>query len=946
SRGGAELSVGFHWGDDMIARQLQIDAAIAATAKGLPPETTYEVRRMEPTVFPVLGYTLTSDTVPAVQLRDLALFQIRTALASVPGIAEIRVLGGEEAEYQVLIAADRLNARQLTAADVAHAITASHVLGAVGRSEDFGQLYLLMAANALESAAQIEDVVVASNALGVVRVRDVAQVVPATAPRWTRVAADGHDAVIFQIYQQPEGNTVQISSDVRAILAAMAKELPAGVAIHDWYDQSDLIVSSATAVRDAIGIGILLAGLVLFLFLRDLKVTAIAAAAVAAVLAITVLALRAMGMSFNVMTLGGVAAAVGLIIDDAIVVVEHIARRREADATLSVAEAAAEFSRPLLASSVGTIIIFTPLALMSGVTGAFFQALSVTVAVSLVLSFLVAWLFVPALENLMRRAPDAPRHEPAVPGPLARRYAAAMQAMLRVPLLVTIAIIAPLVALGWHASQQVGSGFMPGMDEGGFVLDYKADSGTSLTETDRRVREIEKILRETPEVDTWSRRTGLQLGGALTEANEGDFFVRLRGLPRRDLETVMDEVRKKVEARVPGLEVEMALLMEDLIGDLLGVPQPIEIKLYSDDPALLAELGPEIAGKLEAVPGVVDVVDGLLYAGNAIELHVDPEAAALAGFSVENATSAVADLVDGITAAAVLEGAKEVGIRVVLPHATTLTEDDLRALRVRAPGGQIVSLDRLVTLKRVTGQPQITHEDMSRMIAITARISGRDLGSTVADVQKVLADAHLGERGVIHRFGGLYAEQQDAFRALTTVILAAALLVFLLLLFLYERFGVALAALLNAILSVPAVFIGLWLTDTELNITALMGLTMIVGIATEVSIFYVSELYALAEKSSGAPLVEAGVTRTRPIAMMKATAILSLLPLAIGWGEGAAMLTPLAIAIISGLIVQLPLVIFLLPCLLKLLGGRSLRGISAAGPASTGPSNARPAPPA
>ena len=924
SRGSADISINFDWSEDMVTAMLQVESAINQVKGSLPAETTFEVRRMDPTVFPVLGYSLTSDTHSLVELRDIALYQIRPVLSTVTGVARIGVLGGATAEYQVMVNPAKLDSYGLGLNDIANALSAANIITAAGRLEEHDKLYLILSDTQFRNFDEIGQTILRSGENGLVRLEDVATVSRATVPQWTRVNADAHDAVLFQVYQQPGGNTVQIGNDIAAKLKEFQSRLPAGVRIANWYDQRELIVSSAGSVRDAVLIGIVLAALVLFAFLRNFKVTFIAAITVPMVLAATILLLYVLHMSFNIMTLGGMAAAVGLIIDDAIVMVEHVIRRFRGGAghyRERVMAAAAEFTRPLAGSSASTIIIFAPLAFLSGVTGAFFKALSLTMAASLIISFLVAWLAVPLLALHWLKEKDAEEKEG---GALTARvhafYRRTMGNVLARPWLI-IAVVVPLLAVGWITYRHTGSGFMPAMDEGGFILDYVAPPGTSLAETDRRLREVEAILRATPEVETYSRRTGIQLGGGVTEANQGDFFVRLKPMPRRPIDEVMDDVRGKVEHSVPGLEIEMAQLMEDLIGDLTAVPQPIEIKLFSDDAKLLTDVPPKVADSIGIVPGVVDVKDGIVLAGDAMEIRVDREKAALEGLDPDAVTRLLSDALAGTVTTAVQRGPKMVGVRVWIPNTDRDTARKLDTLRLRAPDGHLFPLKRIAQLTAVTGQPQITRDDLKRMVAVTGRISGRDMGSTIRDIKVILDRPNFLPAGMYYTLGGLYAQQQIAFRGLLVVFVSAVLLVFVLLLFLYESFRVAIAMMLTTLLALAAVFIGLWLTGTELNITAMMGMTMVVGIVTEVSIFYFSEYHDLPEDTDwNERLVAAGINRMRPIAMTTLAAILALMPLALGIGQGAAMQRPLAIAIISGLAVQLPLVLTVLPALLKIVG--------------------------
>jgi CzcA family heavy metal efflux pump len=923
SRGSADISVNFEWGHDMISALLQAESEIARLLPALPAGTSFEVKRMDPTVFPVIAYSLTSRTHSLVELRDLAAYDLRPLLSTVSGVAKVDVQGGAVEEYRVEVNLAKLQALGMTLGDVATGISAANVLSAVGRVEDYGKLYLVIADTRIAGLDEISKTVLRSGANGVVRLEDVATVRKDTAPNFTRVTADGQNAVLFQVYQQPGGNTVQIAREVKAKLAEARRRLPADIEIANWYDQSELILASAGSVRDAVLIGVALAALVLLLFLRNWKVTLIATLAVPAVLASTVLLLFVLHMSFNIMTLGGMAAAVGLIIDDAVVIVEHITRRLRGGSgpeSERVMRATAEFTRPLIGSSASTIIIFAPLAFLGGVTGAFFKALSLTMAVSLVISFLIAWLAIPVLAAHLLGPRDARQEEGGSVMRVAHRlYARLMQRLLSRPGMIAL-LIAPLVGLGYLAYVNLGSGFMPVMDEGGFIIDYVAPPGTSLTETDRLLRQVEAILRDTPEVHTYSRRTGLQLGGGLTEANSGDLFVRLKPQPRRPIEEVMDEVRRRVEHTVPGLEIETLQLMEDLIGDLTAVPQPIEVIIFSDDPGVLKSTSRAVAEHIKSIDGVEEVKRGIVLAGDALDIKVDRVKAALEGMDPDAITRRLNDLLTGDVTTQIPRGPKLIGVRVWTAKDTRATVPDLDRLLLRAPDGHLFPLKRVATLQTVTGQPEITRDDLKRMVAVTARISGRDLGSTVHDVQSMLRRPGMMPAGVTYRLGGLYEQQRIAFHGLLVVTIAAIALVFLLLLFLYESLRVAAAMLLTTMLVLAAVFIGLWATHTELNITSLMGMTMIVGIATEVAIFYYSEYAQLpGEQAARQRLVAAGVNRMRAITMTTVAAILALLPLALGLGQGSAMQQPLAIAIISGLIAQLPIVLVVLPAVLRLL---------------------------
>ena len=921
SRGSADVSINFVWGIDMARAMLQVESAVNQIRATLPPTLAFTVRRMEPTVFPVLGYSLTSAKQSQVALHDLAQYQIKPLLTGISGVASVEVLGGAQAEYQVIVDTARLNSFGLSLDDVAKTLAASNVLHAVGRLEQNYKLYLALTNSQLQNPEQIARTVLRSGRNGLVLLEDVAQVVKIIAPQWQRVTADGKAAVLFQIIQQPDGSTVEIAHAVEEKLVQFKKHSPADIKIAKWYDQSDLIVASALSVREALLIGLALAVVTLLVFLRNGKVTLIAAITVPLALAATTLVLYVTGQSFNIMTLGGMAAAVALIIDDAIVMIEHIMRRMRdgVGTTLErIHNAATEFSKPLAASSAATIVTHIPLAFLSGVSGSFFKALSLTIASVLGISFLVAWLAVPLLAAHSLNASDLEHgKQDKLTAWFHHHYAHLMQRVLPHPWLVMAALLVFLTG-GFFAEQQNGSGFMPAMDEGGFILDYRAPPGTSVSETDRLLQQVETIVQNTPEVETYSRRTGLSLGGHITEANEGDFFIKLKPLPRRKLDDVMADIRQQVLIHVPGLEVEMAKLMEDMIGDLTAVPQPIEIKLYADDGELLATLAEKIALQLEKIPGIVDINNGVIPAGDALNVRVLRDKAALEGLNVDDVRLALTHYLTGAISTQIQEGVKMLNVRLWIPEGERSSAAALEKLHIRALDGHLIPLKRIAEITTEAGQAQIHRDNLKRMVAITARLNGRDLGSAAADIVQMLEQPNVLPSAVYYQLGGLYEQQQIAFKGMLVVFFAAVALVFVLLVYLYESFRVATAMILTTLSSMAAVFIGLWLTHTDLNIMAIMGMTMVIGIVTEVAIFFYSEYESITDSEGLQRLINAGNNRMRPIAMTTIAAIFALLPLALGLGAGSEMLQPLAIALVSGLLVQVPLVLVVLPGFLRL----------------------------
>lgn len=923
SRGTAEVALDFNWGDDMVASALATNSALATLSPDLPPGTRFDVRRSDPTIFPVLGISLTSDSLDQEAMRQIAELRILPALTGVPGVAGIDILGGSPREFAVDIDPELLQSLGLSLTDVSTALSNANVVVGAGRIEDGHRLYLVLVERQI---ATIEDIratpvrAAGQGDVGLVTLDQIADIRPSEAPAYTRVNANGQPAVLVNIRQALDGDTVQIVQAVDERLASLG--LPETVTVTPFYDQSELVTGAASAVRDAILIGAVLAGLVLFLFLRSWRLMVITGLMLPAVLAAACMFLFAFGMTFNMMTLGGMAAAVGLVVDDAVVMLEHMARRLQEGTKASTREllaAASEMGRPLFGSTTATVVVFLPLAFISGVSGNFFSALAITMVAALIVSLLYARFIVPLLAAhwLSSKDVDAIERGEKVTGKIGHIYDKGGDRVFARPALFVAFVGIALALTGYLAWSRVPSGFMPAMDEGGFVLDYKAQSGAAIDDTDRLLSQIEEIITSTPEVASYSRRTGIQLGGGLTEADEGDYFVRLNGGSRRSINAVMTDIGDQIAEKVPGVEVEFIQLMEDLIGDLTAVPQPIEVKLFANDPAILETAAQQVGQALGSVQGVVEVVDGLRVAGDSISVSVNPGAAAQHGLSPDAIASQISALIDGTSSSNVRIGEQLVNIRVRGPEDLRARASDVENLPLVAPDGHSVRVGEIAQVTILAGQKQLTREDLAPFIAVTARLEGRDLGSAMREIRTTVSGLNL-PSSIRVEYGGLYAQQQQSFADLAMVFAAALLLTALLLTILFENLAWTGAAIATVILSAASVIIGLWITGIELNISALMGLTMVVGMVTELVIFYLAEI----ETEGGATLAnlrEAGSKRLRPIIMSALIAILTLSPLALGVSRNAGLQQPLATAIIFGLAAAVPLVLYFLPASIALM---------------------------
>lgn len=916
-RGGTEISVDFNWGTDMMVAQQLVNTKISEIRSQLPPDTDVTAERMNPTVFPILGLSLQSKGLSQSDLWNVATYTIRPRLTRVPGVARVVIQGGRVPEIAVEVNPQRLAAYRLSMPDVERALTETNVTRAVGRMDRQFQQYQALVSGETTDPATLGSIVVTQHNGVPIFLRQVANIHPAVQDQTTIVTADGTESVLINIVRQPDANTVAVVEGVRRELADLKSSLPPGSKVSVFYDQSVLIGEAVSSVRDAVLIGAILAVFVLMLFLGDWLATVVTAVIIPATVLITLLLMRLSGMTLNLMTLGALAVGIGLMIDDAIVVVENVFRHLshgEARET-AVQSAAAEIAAPMISSTLTTIVVFVPLVLLAGVAGAFFTALAVTLSIGLAVSLILALLVSPSLCAAFLKVRAGQREH----GPLLDRIIHMYERMLHFGMarkwIVPASMIAVL-ALTLLITTRIGTGFMPAMDEGAFILDYLTPPGTSLAESNRLLEHIERILKDTPEVSAFSRRTGTEMGFFITEPNSGDFAVTLKPRPRHNIEEVIDGIRQRVESEVPGVEVEFVEVLQDLIGDLSGAPAPVEVKLFGEDQAQLEACARETAAGLGQIPGVVDVTDGVVEAGPELVARIDPTKAGRVGLT----TSAVADQANaamfGDVVTQLLQGDRQVGVRVRYPEAFRSDRTQMAMLPIRTPNDFTLPLSSLAQIESIPGTTELNRENQRRVVSVEARLNNRDLGSVQRDVQRMMGKASL-PGGVTYLLGGQFQSQTEAFGGLIAVLLLAIVLVFGVMLFQFSSFTAPGVVMMVMPLSLFGVVFGLWITGTAFNVSSFMGAVMLVGIVVKNGILLLDQ--AQKAEHHGASLedavMQAGRTRLRPILMTTLTAILGLVPLSLGLGAGAEMQKPLAVAVIGGLSFSTVFTLALVPLL-------------------------------
>ena len=941
SRGSAEIDLFFAWNVNIFQTLQFVESAISRVQPELPPTATVVAHRMTFASFPIIGYSMTSDTVPQTELWELATYDVKPRLNQLNGVASVLVQGGQEPEFHIQPDAAKLLSAGVTVTDILDAVKRTNLIDSPGLFERNHQLVLGLISGQVRTAEEIAAIVVKNSTAGIpIRVGDVATVQRGVKPVYTIITANGKPAVLLNVNRQPESNTIDVADEVHTALNEVKKSLPAGVSIQPFYDQSIIVEQSIKSVRDAILIGLLLASIILVVFLHDWGTSVVAGLVIPVTILITFIVLKVLGETFNLMTLGGLAAAVGLVIDDAIVVVENIVLHRDAgQARLeAIRSALGEITVPLIGSTITPIVVFLPLISVTGVYGVFFRALALTMGVALLTSLGLALSWTPTLSSYFihrhhAETSGAAGDQESIAALLASEEASLgntfrkiidfhqrwLQRALAKPLwLAGLAVV--LVAASYLCYRFSGSDLMPEMDEGGFTLDYWTPAGASLSETNRMILHIEQIVKGIPEVESTSRRTGMELGlAAVTEANRGDILVKLKQKRSRAIDDIMEDVREKVVAQEPAVRTEFVQVLQDMIGDLTSEPEPVEIKLFSQNPSDLETWAPRVADAIRKVDGVVDVLNGIenTISGPAVAFQIDPSVAARAGFTPEEIATDAAAIVEGEPAATpVVSNDRVYTVRVRFAEDKRASLDAISNTLLTSATGHTATLGSLAKVAELPPQTEIRRENLLRDVAVTGRIEGTDLGSAMGAVQKVVNDLHL-PPSIQVQYGGTYKQQQKSFRDLVFVLLLAVVLVFTVLLFEFRTFAAPTAILASALLSTSGVFIALLITHTTFNVSSFMGMIMVVGIVAKNGILLLDADQKLRLSGANArdAMLLASRRRLRPIVMTALATIAGMLPLAFAIGAGSQMLQPLAIAVIGGILISMLLSLIITPAI-------------------------------
>jgi CzcA family heavy metal efflux pump len=942
SRGSAEVDLFFDWKSDMVLTLQRVDAVVARLQAELPTTAKVETHRLTFATFPIIGYSLTSDSVPQNKLWEIATYNLKPRINRLDGVASVLVQGGRVPEFQVMPDPARLLAAGVTVPEILDTLRRTNLIDSPGLLEYNHQLVLGLVSGQVQNSDEIGRIVIKASAAGVpIRIGDVATISPSDAPVYTIVTANGKPAVLLSVNRQPDSNTLDVANEVHKQITELQPTLPPGVHLEPFYDQSTIVHDSIASVRDAVLLGLVLSSIILVLFLRDWGTSLVAGLVIPATLLITFIVLKMTGQSFNLMTLGGLAAAVGLVIDDAIVVLENIVLHRDAGQGRfeAINSALRELTVPLIGSTITPIVVFLPLISITGVTGSFFRALAVTMTVSLFTSLLLALTWTPTLSQYLVRRKDTAQsaggakggddaaallaaeeaHLSGFFGRIVTAYGRLMEAVLARPVILVVSSIV-IVVLSVVCYEFLGSDLLPEMDEGGFILDYFTPPGSSLAESNTILLRIESILHSVPEVENTSRRTGLQLGlAAVTEANRGDFTVKLKHDRKRDIDEIISDVRGQVEESEPAAKVEFVQVLQDMIGDLTSQPEPVVIKLFSEDAKLLEQTAPKVGETIGKIKGVVDVLNGIenTISGPAVTYQVDPSVAARAGFTPEDVAVNASAILEGEPAALpVILNDRPYTIRVRFPASSRSSLESMSNTLVASSTGKTATLGSLAKVKEEAGQTEIRRENLQRLVEVTGRFEGVDLGTGISAVKKAVSDMHL-PSSIRVEYGGIYEEQQKSFHDLLMVLFLALLLLFVVLLFEFRTFSAPIAILSSALLSTFGGFLALLVTRTTFNVASFMGMIMVIGIVAKNGILLLDAEHHFQQLgfSSKDAMIQSGRRRLRPIVMTALATIAGMLPLAFAIGAGSQMLQPLAIAVVGGLLSSMVLSLVFTPAI-------------------------------
>ena len=931
NRGSTTIEAFFDWNIDINLAKTQLNERINEIKNVLPPTVNIVVEAMSQNIYPVIGFTLESNNWGQIELKNNALLNVKPQFSQVPGISNVIVRGGKTKEFVIALIPAKLIAAKLTPQDIINALGNTNFIESNGLLSNYRRLYLTLADTRFKNITELGNAVIKNNGQRIIQLGDLAKIDLEEQQEFIRINANGHDAVILDLVKQNGVNLVDFAKNVTAKALEIQKQLPKGMVLKPYYNQSAFVTNSIDSVLKSIYEGLFLAIIVVILFLRSFRASLNIIFIIPVTLALTFIVLHFAHITLNIMSLGAIAASIGLIIDDAIVIIEQLHRMHEEDPQKDkytvVSETMKMFFPAMVGSSLSTIVIFLPFVMMSGVAGSFFKELTLTIELTLVCSFVATWIGIPALHLLFGYKPhqkkDLKNHSEDNPE---RQKLWWLVWFFKKPWF-AIGFVVLLIASSALLINNLQTGFLPELDEGSIVLDYIAPTGTTLEASDAILKEVDKVVLNHPDVETYMRRTGtnmisgISMASGITPPNYGDYLIQLKPGVKKKTEDVIAEIREKAVAVAPALEIEFGQRIADLLGDLIGRPQPIVIKIFGSDQKTLQELAINTQENLKKIKGVADVMNGIIYDGPSITIVPDEVKLAQYKITPVDFQTQLKVYNEGFQVGQVQEGEQMLQIFLRNTKFVNNSIDLIKGQPIFSPNGSTRPLSFYAKVDLSQGDPELNRENLKSNIEVTARLDNRDMGSAINEIKQVIGKNVLLPNGYYIEYGGTYAEQQSSFDELLLILITAIILVFTVLLFLFRKLGIALLIIFVSILGIGGCIWALYLTNIQLNVGSYTGIIMIVGIIAENAIFTVNQFLTTYETTGDVDksINYAISLRIRPKLMTAIGAILALTPLALGIGVGAQMQQPLAVAVIGGFIFAMPLLLLVFPSLLRLM---------------------------
>jgi len=930
------ITVVFEDGTDIYwARQTVLERFLQAKEK-LPPNVESMLGPISTGLGEVYQYRLHGPKYDLTDLRTLQDWVVRPMLRTVPGVADVNSLGGLPKEYQVLVDPDRLKNFGLTLRQVFEAVEHNNANVGGGFIRHQEEQFVVRGLGMIRTVDDIRNIVVASERGTPIFLRDVAEVGIGARTRYGGVTYEGKgEAVEGLVLMLMGGNSREIVTNVKAKVDEINRVLPADVSIVPFYDRTELVNRAIWTVEKALLEGAVLVVAVLIVFLGNLRSAVIVSLMLPLSILFTFVLMKGLGLSANLMSLGGLAIGIGMLVDGAVVMVENIYRHlsekqaRGGSTMHHILEAAREVGRPVLFGILIIIVVFLPLFSLTGVEGKMFKPLAFTVAFAMFGSLILSLTLVPVLCSLLFAA-GVKEREPWLVRRLRERYKGVLAAALAHPktliggavgLLVGALVLFPFI----------GKEFVPTLDEGDIVINVTRLPSISLDDSLRINGEVERALMQFPEVKTIVTRTGTDEIGVDPMGPElSDIFIILK--PEREWTVgTKDELKEKMREamdRIPGIAYVFSQPIQMRVDEMLaGVRAQIAVKIFGEDMQVLAEQAGRIERVLRGIPGAVDVRSEQVSGQYFLEIEADRQALARYGINVADLNEVVETAIGGKVATEVVEGQRRFGVLVRFPEAVRGDVQAVENLTVSAPDGARIPLKQLAAIRVAEGPVQINREEGSRRIVIEANVEGRDIASFVAEGQQRISEAVKLPSGYYVTWGGQFENQQRAMQRLAIVVPVALFLIFLLLFTAFNALRHALLILANIPFALIGGIVSLFLSGLYLSVPASVGFIALFGVAILNGVVLVSTFNQL--RQEGMTLEEAvrigSERRLRPVLMTALVASLGLVPLLLATGPGSEVQKPLAVVVVGGLITSTALTLLVLPALYRWVEGRRER---------------------